>query len=176
VYHSDAHQLSNVFEGYSEAVTATNAPPEIDKATEMISEVYVSKEAFIPFMIQVRRDFIQHNVDMTYGTIRFIEPDTESFLPWAKQASVCIVCNLHVVHTEKGIKKAKADFQRVIDRVIEHHGSFFLTYHRWARRDQVEACYPRFSEFLALKRRYDPDGLFQSEWYRHYADLFASAV
>jgi hypothetical protein len=36
----------------------------------------------------------------------------------------------------------------------------------------VAACYPRFEEFLRLKRRYDPEGRFQSEWYRHYAALF----
>jgi hypothetical protein len=27
-------------------------------------------------------------------------------------------------------------------------------------------------EFLRLKRRYDPDLRFQSEWYRHYARMF----
>ena len=30
-----------------------------------------------------RQDFICRGVDMTYGTIRFIESDEESFLPWA---------------------------------------------------------------------------------------------
>jgi len=28
-------------------------------------------------------------------------------------------------------------------------------------------------EFLALKRRYDPREVFQSNWYRHYRDMFA---
>ncbi len=27
-------------------------------------------------------------------------------------------------------------------------GSFFLTYHRYATREQVLACYPQFVEFL----------------------------
>jgi hypothetical protein len=52
-------------------------------------------------------------------------------------------------------------------------GSYFLTYHRWARKDQVLKAYPRFPEFLALKRRHDPDERFQSEWYRHYRKMFA---
>lgn len=165
VYWSDAHQLSNVFEGYNEAVAEKSE-------TEMITEIYVRAESLIPLMVDVRRDFIKHQVDMTYGTIRFIEPDTDSFLRWATERSVCIVCNLHISHTPEGIRKAQADFRRIIDRVIEHGGRFFLTYHRWATREQVETCYPMFREFLEAKLRHDPDLRFQSDWYRHYADLF----
>ncbi len=165
VYWSDSHQLSNVIEGYIEAVGQT-------KETEMITEVYVTRENLVPFMQAVRRDFVQHEVDMTYGTIRFIEPDTESFLAWATDRFVCIVCNLHVVHTPEGLAKAQADFRRIIDRVIEYQGRFYLTYHRWATRQQVETCYPQFPEFLQLKLKYDPRERFQSDWYRHYVELF----
>jgi SAM-dependent methyltransferase len=168
VYWSDAHQLSNVFDGY-DAVVST------DQGTEMITEVYVDGDSLIPFLIEVRQDFIRHGVDMTYGTIRFIEPDEESFLPWATRRSVCIVCNLHVMHTPEGIQKAQADFRRIIDRVIEHGGRFYLTYHPWATREQVETCYPRFSDFLDAKLVHDPGCRFQSDWYRHYATLFGRA-
>ncbi|MFN2397650.1 MAG: hypothetical protein ABR543_03240, partial [Gemmatimonadaceae bacterium] len=107
---------------------------------------------------------------------RFIEKDTDSFLAWAREPSACIVCNLHVQHTEAGVGKAIEDFRRIIDRAIEHGGSFFLTYHRWATRKQVQACYPGFVEFLRLKKRYDPEERFQSDWYRHYRDLFADVL
>jgi hypothetical protein len=30
-----------------------------------------------------------------------------------------------------------------------------------------------FEDFLSAKRRFDPDGVFQSEWYRHYRAEFA---
>jgi hypothetical protein len=82
------------------------------------------------------------------------------------------VVNLHVDHTPAGIAKAQADFQRLIDRAVERGGSYFPTYHRWARRDQINACYPQLPEFLALKLRYDPDELFQSDWYRHYKVMY----
>ena len=52
-------------------------------------------------------------------------------------------------------------------------GSFYLTYHRYGTRSQVEACYPQFARFLALKRQYDPEERFCSDWYRHYAEMFA---
>jgi FAD/FMN-containing dehydrogenase len=169
VYWSDKHQLAGNFDAYRKAVDVRNG-------TEMITEVYVPKESFLTFMRQARQDFLDHNVDMTYGTIRFIERDEESFLAWAKDAAVCIVCNLHVAHTTEGKRKAAEDFRRIIDRVIELGGRYYLTYHRWASRSQVVACYPQFVEFLKLKRKYDPAQRFQSDWYRHYAVMFADEV
>lgn len=169
VYWSDTHQLAGNFDAYREGVDKS-------QGTEMITEVYVTKDSFLPFMAQVRQDFLEHDVDMTYGTIRFIEKDNESFLAWAKESSVCIVCNLHVVHTDEGMKKAAADFRRIIDRAIQHRGRYYLTYHRWAERKQVETCYPQFVDFLRLKKKYDPHERFQSDWYRHYKSMFSDKL
>jgi FAD/FMN-containing dehydrogenase len=169
VYWSDAHQLAGHFDSYRKAV-------DLRSGTEMITEVYVSRDAFRPLMRQARQDFLEHDVDMTYGTIRFIEKDEESFLAWAREKSVCIVCNLHVPHTEAGKQKAAQDFRRIIDRVIDLGGRYYLTYHRWAERRQVEACYPQFVEFLRLKRKYDHRERIQSDWYRHYRAMFADKV
>ena len=166
VYWSDSHQLSKVFEGYLEAIDES-------KGTEMITEVYVKRDLLNSFLAKVRSDFIEYEVDMTYGTIRFVAEDRESFLAWATEPLVCIVCNLHVVHSNVGIQKARADFSRIIDRVLEFGGRFFLTYHRWITREQLEAGYPQFREFLDLKLKYDPEERFQSDWYRYYKKLFA---
>jgi FAD/FMN-containing dehydrogenase len=169
VYWSDTHQLAGNFDAYRKAVDPR-------RGTEMITEVYVARDAFLTLLRRARQDFLDHQVDMSYGTIRFIEKDTESFLAWAREPFVCIVCNLHVVHTPEGKKKGADDFRRIIDRVIELGGSYYLTYHRWANRSQVAACYPQFVEFLRLKRKYDPAELFQSDWYRHYKRIFADNI
>ncbi len=169
VYWSDTHQLAGNFDGYREAV-------DVSRGTEMITEVYVNKDNFVPLLAQCREDFIKHSVDMTYGTIRFIEKDAETFLAWAREPSVCTVCNLHVIHTEAGKHKAAEDFRRIIDRAIQFGGRYFLTYHRFATRKQVETCYPQFVDFLRLKKKYDPQERFQSEWYRHYRSMFAERL
>lgn len=169
VYWSDTHQLAGSFDAYRTAV-------DKQRGTEMITEAYVTRENFLPFMAKVRQDYIDHQVDMTYGTIRFIEKDNDTFLAWAKEPSVCIVCNLHVVHTDAGKQKAATDFRRIIDRVIEFGGRYYFTYHRWATRKQVETCYPQFVDFLRLKKKYDPQETFQSDWYRHYKTMFADQL
>ena len=94
-----------------------------------------------------------------------------TFLPWARDPWACVIFNLHTVHTPAGLEHAAAAFRRLIDMAIARSGSYYLTYHRWARPEQVEACYPEFRDFLAAKRRHDPAERFQSDWYRHYAAL-----
>lgn len=138
----------------------------------MITEVYLRPDRLMDFFVKIRADLKTHDSDISYGTIRFIEADRETTLPWAKEKSVCVVCNLHVKHTDAGIEKAKQDFRMIIDRVIQFGGSFFLTYHRWATPNQVQACYPTIREFFGLKRKYDPEGRFQSEWSRQYIPAF----
>ena len=96
------------------------------------------------------------------------------YLAWARERYACVIFNLHVEHTSEAIDHAAAVFRELIDLGITLGGSYYLTYHRWARRDQVERCYPQMREFLALKRQYDPEEVFQSNWYRHYRTMFGS--
>jgi FAD/FMN-containing dehydrogenase len=128
------------------------------------------------FLSAVRSDFRQHGVQLIYGTIRLIERDDESVLAWARANWVCTVMNLHVDHHPDGLAKAETDFRRLISRAIEHGGSYFPTYHRWAERWQVDACYPQMAEFLRAKKRHDPGEVFQSDWYRHYKKMFADKI
>ncbi|MGB8894649.1 MAG: hypothetical protein WCD13_10160, partial [Pseudolabrys sp.] len=102
-----------------------------------------------------------------------IKKDKESFLAWAKEDYVCTIFNLRVFHTRDGIEKVKRDFRALIDAALPYGGSYYLTYHRWARKDQMLACYPQFPEFLRLKQKYDPKEVIQSDWYRHYKTMFA---
>ncbi len=169
-YWSDTHQLGIYVDDYHKKVDESLRASA--KATEMITEVYVPRSALPQFMNTVREDFRKNKVQVIYGTIRLIERDSESFLAWAKEAYACIVMNLHVVHTEQGIDKSAEDFRRLIARAISLGGSYFLTYHRWASREQVQTCYPQMADFLKLKKAYDPNEIFQSDWYRHYRQMF----
>ncbi|HSS66722.1 MAG TPA: FAD-binding oxidoreductase [Gammaproteobacteria bacterium] len=171
IYWSDSHQLSTYIDDYHQLVDRQTGA--VFPGTEMITEVYVPRSALGALMSKLAADFRRHEVQVIYGTIRLIEKDADSFLAWARRNYACVVMNLHVEHTPQGISKSAEDFRRIIDRAIELDGSYFLTYHRWASRRQAEICYPQMARFLDLKRRYDPDEIFQSDWYRHYRRLFS---
>jgi FAD/FMN-containing dehydrogenase len=173
-YWSDTSQLSLYIDDYHAELDRRFHSPH--KCSEMITELYVPRPALTAFLAAARADFRRHGVQLIYGTIRLIERDDESFLAWAREPWVCAVMNLHVDHTEVGVRKAAADFRRLIERAVAHGGSYFLTYHRWANRAQVEACYPQMREFLRMKRQHDPSEIFQSAWYRHYKQMFAEQM
>jgi FAD/FMN-containing dehydrogenase len=146
------------------------------KATEMITEIYFPRKAVFPFLEDIRKDLRESKANVIFGTFRLIEKDDESFLAWAKESYACLIFNLHTEHSKNALEKTAGDFRRLIDRAIQYGGSYFLTYHRWATRKQVEACYPQFAEFLRLKRKYDPEERFQSDWYRHYKAMVADKL
>jgi FAD/FMN-containing dehydrogenase len=171
IYLSDAHQYGDYVDGYhAQLDVVMNAE---HPATEMITEIYVPRARLSDFMAQVAADFREHDVDVIYGTVRLIERDEDSFLAWAREPWACVIFNLHTVHTPSGLEHSANAFRRLIDYAIERGGSYFLTYHHWATAAQLEACYPQFRTLLELKRAYDPDERFQSDWYRHYRDALA---
>jgi FAD/FMN-containing dehydrogenase len=170
LYWSDAHQSAEYIDDYHRALDQATGG---GRATEMISELYVPRGRLIDFMTDVADDFRRTGVDVIYGTVRLIERDVDSFLAWAREPWACVIFNLHTVHTREKIEHSKTAFRRLIDLAIARGGSYFLTYHRWARRDQVEACYPQFREFLHRKRERDPDVVFRSDWYDHHVELLS---
>ena len=171
-YWSDQHQLSIYLDDYHAAVDARLAAHGYgDPGTEVITELFVPMEHLEAFLGAAREDFRRHAVNVIYGTIRVIERDDESFLPWARRRSACVIFNVHTPHTREGLANSAGAFRRLIDIAIAVNGSYYLTYHRHARLDQVLTCHPTLPEMLRKKREYDPEERFQSEWYRWYRDL-----
>ena len=154
-YLSDRHQLATYVAGYHWA-----------GSSEMITELYVPRPLLAGFLAAAARDLRTLEADVVYGTVRLVERDDESVLAWAREPWACVVMNLHVEHTPAGIEHAAVAFRRLIDLALERGGSFYLTYHRWATRQQLLSAYPQLPAFLDAKCPHDPGELFQSDWYR----------
>ena len=86
----------------------------------------------VAFMNDVRRDFRMNGVDFIYGTIRLIEAEQDTALPWARRDWACVIFNLHIDHRREDMARAADHFRRLIDHALRHGGSYFLTYHRFA--------------------------------------------
>jgi FAD/FMN-containing dehydrogenase len=174
VYWSDEHQLGFYPDNYHREIDRKQRAAY--PASEIITEINVPRPLLKEFFDEAREDFRRNKVDLIYGTVRIIEGDNESFLAWAKQPYACTVFNIHTVHNAEGLQRSADAFRRLIDMASRRGGTYYLTYHRFANRKQVESCYPQFPEFLRLKKKYDPEERFQSDWYRHYRSMFADSL
>ncbi len=170
-YWADTQQLSIYPDNYHRDVDQRMGAQV--PGSEMLTEIYVPRNELDDFLAEAAGVLREMNGNVIYGTVRLIERDDESFLAWAKQSYACIVMNLHVEHDPEGIEHATRCFRTLIDLARRRGGNFFLTYHKWATKEQVLDCYPQFPEFLALKRKYDPNERFQSDWYRHHRELLS---
>ena len=165
-YDSDTFQLSKYIDDYHTALDRSLGAAV--KCTETITELYVPLPSLAGFMDAAAGKLRARKANVIYGTIRLIERDDETFLNWARQRYACVVFNLHVEHTDAGVAQAADALRALIDLASERGGSYFLTYNKFATGEQLERCYPQFGEFLSLKDRYDPEGVFGSDWLRAY--------
>ena len=168
-YWSDTNQLGPYLPDYAQQIRTQIGG---DESSLIITEIYVPRADLPDFLAQAAELLRSNRTIVIYGTVRLIEKDNESFLAWARKPYACIIFNLLTLHTPAGIEASARAFRGLIDLAIARDGSYYLTYHKFAKPEQVTACYPQFKEFLELKRTYDPAECFQSDWYRYYRKLF----
>ena len=168
-YWSDTNQLSAYLPNYAQKIHDQIGGEE---SSLIITEIYVPRPNLPDFLAKAAELLRSNRTTVIYGTVRLIEKDDESFLAWAKQPYACIIFDLLTLHTPAGIETSARSFRGLIDLATARGGSYYLTYHKFAKPEQVLACYPQFKEFLDLKRKYDPGERFQSDWYRYYRKLF----
>ncbi len=169
-YWSDTNQLSAYLPNYAQKIRDEIGGQE---SSLIITEVYVPRPDLPNFLAQAAELLRSNRTIVIYGTVRLIEKDDESFLAWAKESYACVIFNLLTLHTPAGIEASARSFRGLIDLAIARGGSYYLTYHKFAKPEQVVACYPQFKQFLDLKAKYDPSERFQSDWYLYYRKRLA---
>jgi FAD/FMN-containing dehydrogenase len=166
LYWSDLHQRNEYIGGYHtllDKATGATVP-----GSEIITEIYVPRHELAAFMGDAAAALRDGDPPVVYGTIRLVERDNEATLTWAREPWACIIFNLHTRHDEAGMASSAEAFRALIDLALARGGSYYLTYHRFATIEQLEAGHPRFGEFAAAKARLDPNDRFMSDWYGHY--------
>src|SRR5439155_14291667 len=156
-YWSDTNPLSAYLPNYSQKLREQIGGEE---SSLIITEIYVPRADLPKFLAQAAELLHSNRTIVIYGTVRLIEKDNESFLAWAKESYACVIFNLLTLHTPAGIEASARSFRGLIDLAIARGGSYYLTYHKFAKPEQVVACYPQFKQFLDLKAKYDPSERF----------------
>jgi len=70
--------------------------------------------------------------------------------------------------TEAADTEMQAMTGELVDAVLQADGRYYLPYRLHATPAQFRRAYPQADEFFNLKRQYDPQELFQNQFYRKY--------
>ncbi len=168
LYWSDDVQMAHYPENYHRDIDRRVS----GRGSDILTEIYCEREKLEAFMSEVRSYALRARTDLIAASVRLIEADSETYLPWARQPYACVTFNVHVDRTSTGLIRTSDALRAMIDIGLRYGGSYSLAYHRYALRRQIDACYPKFADFLRLKRRYDPTEVFQSDWYRGYKKMY----
>ena len=137
-------------------------------STDILHEYFVPRDRVAGFVAAMRGAITQHRPNLLNVTVRAVDEDTDTFLCYADKPMMAFVMLFVQERTGDGEARMQSLARELIDAALEHDGRYYLPYRLHATREQFFQAYPQAHEFFMLKRKYDPDELFQNEFYAAY--------
>ncbi len=138
------------------------------ESTDILHEYFVPTSNIAYFVEAMQQIIPRHDVDLLNVTVRSVNEDTDTFLRYADQKMFALVMLFNQQRTDAGEQHMQAMTRELIDAVLSYGGRYYLPYRLHATTGQFQQAYPQANQFFELKRRYDPDEIFQNQFYVKY--------
>ena len=139
--------------------------------THILQEYFIPHDKFIDWMSFMKTDFLKFKmkkVTLLNITIRYLNKDTTSSLPYAKENSFAFVMYFRMKRTIDEDNELEVVHNILVNKALELGGTFYLPYRLHYSKEQLEKGYPNIGNFFEAKRHYDPTELFSNMWYDEY--------
>jgi FAD/FMN-containing dehydrogenase len=136
--------------------------------TDILHEYFVGREHASEFLAGARTIIREHNEDLLNVTVRDVKTDHDAFLNYATRDMLAFVMFFSQPRTPAADAEMQTMTRELVDAVLEAGGRYYLPYRLHPTAAQFRRAYPQADEFFNLKRHYDPQELFQNEFYRKY--------
>jgi FAD/FMN-containing dehydrogenase len=137
-------------------------------STDILVECFVPPKQFNPFLAELRKVIPKNQADLLNVTVRDINRDDDSYLRYADKNMISLVMLFSQARDATGEEKMSKLTQEIVAAALRHDGRYYLPYRLHATPEQFNEAYPQAEKFFELKRKYDPDELFQNEFYLKY--------
>ncbi|MFC0216700.1 FAD-binding oxidoreductase [Paenibacillus chartarius] len=135
---------------------------------DVLQEYFIPVSQFEGFIDDFRKVLQTEDLNLLNVTVRYVNQDEEAVLSYATADMFALVCLYNVPLSEEGQARVRSGMQAVIDRVLEHRGTYYLPYIAYPRLGQFQSAYPKQEEFFRKKEEYDRDGLLMNQFYNDY--------
>lgn len=170
-----AEKLFTKMQTLSGAISRNNAMntdihvlwPLYGKSKDILHEYFVPKNQFLLFINALKNNILAYDVNVLNVTVREVLKDNISLLPYAKEDMFAFVCLFPQKQDVEEEEKMRAFTEKVVNEVLKLGGTFYLPYRLHYSRRQLSTAYPEIKKWQELKTKWDPDHLFDSEFYQH---------
>jgi FAD/FMN-containing dehydrogenase len=131
-------------------------------STDILHEYFVPRRRAAGFVGAMRSIIGSHRPNLLNVTVRGVNRDDDTFLRYADEDMIAFVMLFVQRKTFEGEAEMEALTQELVEAALAHEGRHYLPYRLHATPEQFARAYPQAREFFALKRKYDPEGLFQN--------------
>ena len=135
---------------------------------DLLQEYFVPLEhfnTFTSFLKSMENELSPYLMNLT---LRHVKKDDESILNYAKSDMICFVMFFRGTKTGEFENKLKQAAVKITDKVLALNGSYYLPYKPFQTREQFQRSYPKFQQFKQLKELFDPNKIFQNNFYDNY--------
>jgi FAD/FMN-containing dehydrogenase len=140
-----------------------------EATTDILHEYFVPPGEFSQFIEAMQTILPCHDVDLLNVTVRHVLTDEDTALRYADREMLALVLLFNQPRTAEGEAAMEACTQGLIEAALEHGGRYYLPYRLHATLEQFERAYPQAALFFETKRRYDPQEIFQNQFYVKYS-------
>jgi FAD/FMN-containing dehydrogenase len=137
-------------------------------STDILVECFVPPGQFGAYVEEMRKIIPANQADLLNVTVRDVNQDPDTFLRYADKNMLSLVMLFSQKRDAEGEQRMSKLTQDLVAAALRHDGCYYLPYRLHATPEQFAQAYPQAKDFFALKRKYDPDGLFQNEFYLKY--------
>jgi FAD/FMN-containing dehydrogenase len=136
--------------------------------SDILHEYFIPPDQVPAFLDRAQVIIPKHKGDLLNVTVRNVIEDKESFLRYADRELFAFVMLFNQARSPEADSRMEVMTRELIDAAIACGGRYYLTYRLHATTDQLVKAYPKVVSFFERKRHYDPEELFQNQFYLKY--------
>lgn len=131
---------------------------------DILHEYFIPKGQTVAFVTVLRNLVREHQMDLLNVTIRDLQADRQSLLPYVRQDSFSFVLFFSQQESAPGEAEMKAFTQKLIAQALQLGGTFYLPYRPHFDRAMLFAAYPSLPLWFETKMKFDPASIFESDF------------